>query len=410
MTQEKALEIMKTGQNVFLTGEPGAGKTYTVGLFTEYMDEQGIDYAVTASTGIAASHLDGVTIHSWSGIGISRGLTKKQAEIIANKGYVWRRIKPVETLIIDEVSMLDAVLLDDISKILKEVHNSSLSFGGIQVIFVGDFFQLPPVARHNEQPPKFAFQAESWMKSDPKICYLTEQHRQSDTEFLDILSSMRKGNVTEQQKERLLSCQMNEKPETQLFTHNADVDRLNMGRLKKIDSEEKVYHMSCSGNERAIERLKKYCLSPEKLALKAGALVMFTRNSFNEGYVNGTIGKVTGFKKGDPVVETLEGRTIRPSWESWKMEDSNGKNKAVIKQIPLRLAWAVTVHKSQGMSLDSASIDLSKTFEFGQGYVAISRVKSLDGLHLSGMNDKVFSMHPEVVEQDIIFRQKSLKS
>lgn len=410
MTQDQALEILKTGQNVFLTGEPGAGKTYTIGRFVQWMEEQGREYAVTASTGIAASHLDGTTIHSWSGLGIARNLTMNQAEAIGEKNFIWRRIAPVRTLIIDEVSMLDAVLLNDISNIMKVVHRNSFSFGGVQIVFVGDFFQLPPVARPDEEPKDFAFEAESWHQADPRICYLTEQHRQSDAEFLGILSSMRNGEVTEQQKRRLEACQLNEKPETKLFTHNADVDRLNMRHLGNIEGEEKTYHMDEGGDERTIATLKKYCLSPEVLSLKVGAIVMFTRNDFELGYVNGTIGKVVDFDDDDgrPVVMILENeKRVKPSWEKWKTEESTGKVKGWIRQIPLRLAWAITVHKSQGMSLDSASIDLSKTFEFGQGYVAISRVKSLQGLHLTGINDKVFEMHPKVVEQDAIFRQKS---
>lgn len=404
MTQDKALEILKSGANVFLTGEPGAGKTYTIEQFTKYLDSSGKDYAITASTGIAASHLDGSTIHSWSGLGIRRALQKAQLEGVTRNHWVVEKIKRVKTLVIDEISMLDAVTLNDVNNILMAVHNNSKPFGGIQVILVGDFFQLPPVVKGNEER-RFAFQSEAWINAQFQVCYLTEQHRQSDAEFLGILNAMRKGTVTQEHKDRLLACQMNVKPDTKLFTHNADVDRLNKTELEKLPGKVRTFMMHEGGNEKLIEVLKRGCLSPEKLELKEGAVVMFTRNNFNAGYVNGSIGKVIKFTKGgDPVIELVGGHTVTPEMAEWKFRQQR-ETKAWIRQLPLRLAWAITVHKSQGMSLDTAEIDLSSTFEFGQGYVAISRVRSLQGLHLAGINDNAFMMHPLVVEQDLIFRQ-----
>jgi len=408
MKQENALEILKTRRNVFLTGEPGAGKTHTIGMFVEWLDGEGVEYAITASTGIAASHLDGSTIHSWSGLGISRGLQKPQLDAIKRKGFLVERIKLVETLVIDEISMLDAVALNDINAILQTVHENKLPFGGIQVVFVGDFFQLPPVSKRDQEPARFAFEAESWKAADLAVCYLTEQHRQSDAEFLEILTAMRAGTTTKEHKDRLIACQLSTRPDTQLFTHNADVDQLNKAELAKLKGKEQVYMMQQGGDEYLIETLKKSCLSPERLVLKVGAVVMFTRNNFNAGYVNGTIGKVVKFQHGDPVIETLDGRTVRPELAEWSIKKRRYETKAWIKQIPLRLAWAITVHKSQGMSLDSALVDLSSTFEFGQGYVAISRVRSLQGLHLKGINEKAFLMHPKVVEQDAVFRKQGV--
>ena len=408
MTQDKALEILKTGRNVFLTGEPGAGKTHTIGRFVEWLDEEGLEYAITASTGIAASHLDGSTIHSWSGLGISRALEKKQLEAIGRKTYLVERVKLVRVLVIDEISMLDAVALNDINAILQTVHKNTKPFGGIQVVFVGDFFQLPPVSKYGSEPARFAFESESWLAAAPVVCYLTEQHRQSDTEFLEILTAMRAGSTTQAHKERLIACQLTGKPDTQLFTHNADVDQLNKAELAKIKGKEHIFIMEQAGDPYLIETLKKSCLSPERLVLKVGAVVMFTRNNFNAGYVNGSIGKVVRFNAGRPVVRLLNGNTVAPDLAKWSIKQRKGDDRAFIKQIPLRLAWAITVHKSQGMSLDSALVDLSSTFEFGQGYVAISRVRTLQGLHLKGINEKAFLMHPKVVEQDAIFRQQGI--
>ncbi len=405
MTQDKALEILKSGSNVFLTGEPGAGKTYTIVKFVEWLDDQNKEYAITASTGIASSHIDGSTIHSWAGLGIRHGLVEEQLQGIKRNIWLTAKIKPVKVLVIDEISMLDAVTITDINNVLQAIHNNKKPFGGIQVIFVGDFFQLPPVAKYGEKK-QFAFEAEAWKQADLKVCYLTEQHRQSDSTFLEILSGMRAGTTTEEHKKILSECAMTSKPDTQLFTHNVDVDNLNKAELEKLPGKEHVYMMQEGGDPKWIENLKRGCLSPEKLVLKEGAVVMMTRNNFNEGYVNGSIGKVISFSNGDPVIKLLNGITIRPDLAKWNIRRRK-EEIAFIKQLPIRLAWAITVHKSQGMSLDSAMIDLTGVFEFGQGYVAISRVRSLQGLHLKGINDGVFLMHPKVVEQDIIFRENS---
>lgn len=407
MTQDKAIEILKSGANVFLTGEPGAGKTYTISKFVEWLDAQKTDYAITASTGIAASHLDGSTIHSWSGLGIRRGLKEEQLQGIKRNSWLVEKIKPIKVLVIDEISMLDAVALTDINNILQTIHNNKKAFGGIQIVLVGDFFQLPPVTKYGEER-LFAFEAQAWTQADFRICYLTEQHRQADITFLEILSNMRSGTITDEQKELLKSCVMNSKPDTKLYTHNADVDAINKAELEKLPGKEKVYIMEQGGQDTLIETLKRGCLSPEKLVLKENAVVMFTRNNFNAGYVNGSIGKVVRFNTNGPVVKLLSGETVYPEIAKWSIRNRREGEKAYIKQIPLRLAWAITVHKSQGMSLDSALVDLSSTFEFGQGYVAISRVKSLSGLHLVGINETAFLTHPKVVEQDIIFREQGI--
>jgi len=404
-TQLEALEILKKGGNVFLTGEPGAGKTHTIGMFIEYLNKKGADYAITASTGIAASHINGSTIHSFTGIGIHKNLEPDHVQFIRRNKWVAERVKTAKHLVIDEISMLDGTTLDDVNKVMKAIHNNDKPFGGVQVVFVGDFFQLPPVTKG--EPQTFAFESDAWIDADPTVCYLTEQHRQSDAEFLEILSGMRNGTTTDSHKKRLKDCSLNHIPDTRLFTHNADVDNLNATELSKLPGKVTTYKMHEGGNPKLVEALKKSCLSPEKLELKVGAVVMFTRNNFKAGYVNGTIGKVTGFRKGDPIVTISGGKAIIPEYAEWNFSERKVV-KAYIRQMPLRLAWAITVHKSQGMSLDQALIDLSQTFEYGQGYVAISRVRTLQGLHLKGINPKVFAMHPKVIEQDILFRSKSI--
>lgn len=395
---------------MFLTGEPGAGKTYTINQFAKHLEEKNIRYALTASTGIAASHINGSTIHSWSGLGIRRFLSKDEIEDMRYNIKVSQRVRGVSVLIIDEISMLDAQTLDNVDAIMRSIFGrpeqpNLKPFGGVQVVFVGDFFQLPPVSKEGEV--RFAFESRAWETANPTVCYLHEQHRQSDPKFLEILSAMRSGTTTDEHKQILTSSRLATKPETRLFTHNQDVDNLNFKELRALEGDVEQYDMDEGGDPRLSEALKKRCLSPENLFLKVGAVVMATANNFNEGYVNGSIGKVVKIKP-VPVVQFQNGVTCEIDPYQWShFADDNKTVLAWVRQYPLRLAWAITVHKSQGMSLDSAAIDLSNTFEYGQGYVAISRVRTLAGLHIEGFNDKTFHMHPKVVEKDAEFRRQS---
>lgn len=414
MTQSQALQILKTGANVFLTGQPGSGKTFTINQYVKYLTDHGIYPAITASTGIAATHIGGVTIHSWSGIGIAQEMTDDEIYQLIDKPWHREKFSPAKVLIIDEISMLDGKTLDLVDRVLRKAKNKDVPFGGLQVILVGDFFQLPPVSKSNSA--MFVFESDAWRELTPKICVLHEQHRQEDMEFLEILTAMRNGVHTKSHvkrlKERIVPKEFAkvENHITRLFTHNGDVDALNSNELKKLPSELHSYGMEEEGVPAVVLMLKKNCLSPECLKLKEGALVMFTRNNFDAGYVNGTLGEVMGFDKltGLPIVETKDKVRIIPGYEEWSVKKPNGKtNVAAIRQIPLRLAWAMTVHKAQGMSLDAASINLAQAFEFGQGYVALSRVRSLKGLYLEGLNDKALAMHPKVVERDADFLSDS---
>lgn len=412
MTQATALKILKSGANVFLTGEPGSGKSYTINAFRKYLAEAGIPYAVTASTGIAATHIGGVTIHSWSGLGIKDTIDDAFLMNIANnKPFVVKKIQHPQVLIIDEISMLNAQTLDNVERIVSYMRGGS-AWGGLQIVFVGDFFQLPPVNK-TKDPTKFAFESATWHKANLTYCYLHEQHRQNDPVFLEILTAIRQCEVTSEHKDILRGAFKGDPKSipTRLFTHNADVDALNGQKLRMLEGETHTFVMEESGNEFLVAMMKKHCLSPEKLQLKEGAVVMFTRNKFGEDeqapiYVNGTLGVVERFNQGTPVIRTTDGRLIYAEQATWEIEE-NGVVKASISQYPLRLAWAVTIHKSQGMSLDHARIDLSKAFEYGQGYVAVSRVRSMEGLCIEGLNEHAFEMHPKVIEADNLFREES---
>ncbi|MBI4130665.1 AAA family ATPase, partial [Candidatus Roizmanbacteria bacterium] len=401
MTQNQALSIVKTGANVFLTGEPGSGKTHTVNQYIHYLREHGIAVAVTASTGIAATHLGGMTIHSWSGIGIRKEISERDLAALHGITRLVSRVQKTSVLVIDEISMLEARVLSVVDRALRALRENNNPFGGIQVVFVGDFFQLPPVSGKDEQA-QFAFESPAWTEANPVVCYLKEQHRQEDVRFTSLLTAVRSGTNSSEDYSRLLTRKVSvnfEGAMTRLYSHNADVDRVNAVKLQALPGDEQVFYMASQGNKALVEQLKKGCLSPEKLTLKKGAHVMFTKNNYEEGFVNGTLGEVVGFEDELPVVMTKQGRKIGVVPMEWSIEE-NGRVLASITQIPLRLAWAITVHKSQGMTLDSAIIDLSAAFEYGQGYVALSRVRTLSGLFLLGLNERALEVHPEIITAD----------
>ncbi len=426
MTQEQALNILKTGANVFLTGEPGSGKTHTVNEYIAYLEDHGVEASVTASTGIAATHLGGMTIHSWSGIGVRSRLSEYELDQLSEKERLVKRLTAARVLIMDEISMLSCDVLDTVEMVCRHLRRRSEPWGGLQVIFVGDFFQLPPIERRTSVPSyeqdlfvdldaqevesNFAYHAGAWKRAKPLVCYLTEQHRQEDGSFLEVLTSLRQGTVSALVREVLTSRKVSPEDDgiTKLFPKNANVDRINDGELKKLHGQSHTYTMTSHGFAPVVEGLKKNCLSPEVLTLKLGAKVMFTKNSPEGKYVNGTLGEVTSFSRtsGQPTVTTRDGRSFEVSTAEWTVEDQ-GKVVAAIEQLPLRLAWAITVHKSQGMSLDAAHIDLSTAFEYGQGYVALSRVRTLTGLYLHGFNERALEVHPEVLEHDTAFRELS---
>lgn len=403
MTQNEALEILKLGHNVFLTGPAGSGKTFVLNKYINFLKDNYVDVGITASTGIAATHMGGTTIHSWTGMGIKDSLNKAELEELRTRKYLKNRFDRTQVLVIDEVSMLHHFRLDLINKICQYMKNSLLPFGGIQVILCGDFFQLPPIARAGEPLAQFAYEAEIWKEANFKICYLEEQHRQTDQAFLKVLNEIRKNDLSEAGMKHLKSRHniknLNNLEPTRLHTHNIDVDEINMRELAKLHGQQREYQMNGKGSKPLVESLKRSCLAPETLKLKTGAKVMFVKNNFEEGYVNGTLGKVEGFDGEGPIVRTSYGKLIHVKPTNWMIEE-DGKSKATIEQYPLRLAWAITVHKSQGMSLDAIEVDLSKSFERGMGYVALSRVRSLEGLTLLGLNEMATQVRGEVLDFD----------
>ena len=456
MRQSSALDILKTGQNVFLTGSAGSGKTYTLNQYIDYLRARRVPVAVTASTGIAATHMSGTTIHSWSGIGIKDELSERDLTNLSRKQFLADRLKDTAVLIIDEISMLHAKQLNLVSQVLKHVRKNDKAFGGIQVVVAGDFFQLPPIGSKGESNrEKFAFMSEAWLDAKFHICYLSEQHRQvseaanGGLDLDDILNQIRRQEVTFEAIAALEATfdQNVDIKRTRLYTHNLNVNKINDTELAALSGEMKRFEATSTGDSKLVDTLKKTVRTQDELILKVGAKVMFIKNNTELGVSNGTMGELIGFaavkvddsqettdalieedadntadndeesakvakgkSKKDkdkkqpkakktttqkmPVVRLNSGREVIAEPEEWIIEDETGDVLASYEQVPLCLAWAITIHKSQGMTLEAAEIDLSRTFELGQGYVALSRLKSLAGLQLLGMNDMSLQLDP----------------
>ncbi|MBN1778921.1 MAG: AAA family ATPase [Candidatus Buchananbacteria bacterium] len=413
MKQAEAEEILKMGHNVLLTGPAGCGKTFLLNRYIKYLKDHGIDVGVTASTGLAASHLNGRTIHSWSGINVAKSITDLNMKKLLKNNRLRSRVRAAKVLVIDEVSMLSATQLDLINYVCQAFKQDIRPFGNLQIVLCGDFFQLPPIGRGDSADSRFVTESIVWPQMDLKICYLEEQHRQQDGEFLEILENIRAARsspkIFETLQRRLNEPLKTKIRPTKLYTHKADVGAENDVELNKLPGQSETYLMNSNGPSRLVKSLKEsYCLAAETLVLKKGAVVMFVKNNFERGYINGNLGKVVDFDFATrlPIVETFNGQRILAEPESWGVEEGD-KIIASVCQVPLRLAWAITVHKSQGMTLDCAEIDLSKSFAFGMGYVAMSRVRSFAAMKLIGLNKLALQVDKKVVAFDKTLRKKS---
>ena len=435
MRQTDALRILNAGANVFLTGAPGAGKTYVLNQFVKQARQRGASVAVTASTGIAATHLNGQTIHSWSGVGVAQVMTDTLLKQIKTRRG--KRIRATDILVIDEISMMHAWLFDMVDQACRAVRRSPKPFGGLQVVMSGDLFQLPPVsntrrdrelvapppelvamreryAKAGRNPNGFVTESLIWPELNPVVCYLTEQHRQDTGQLLDVLTDIRQGTVTDTDRQAL-DTRIGVEPAgddvaISLYPNNRQADALNDSKLAQINEPEHRFEAESSGQVSLIKRLKSTMLAPEMLSLKVGAAVMALRNDTNQQYVNGSLGTVVDFvstTEGEyPMVYFENGHTVIMQPAAWEMMDGETVL-ASVKQVPLRCAWAITIHKSQGMTLDRARMDLRRTFAPGMGYVALSRVESMNGLYLDGINERAFLVSPEAVRLDGILRERS---
>jgi ATP-dependent exoDNAse (exonuclease V) alpha subunit len=408
--QQQAIELFNQGQNLFISGGAGSGKSHLLQFFKRYFSQLGME--ITASTGVSAINVGGSTIHSFSGIGLGNLPLEQSIEniMLAKMSRVRRKIRQTNILAIDEISMISSSTLDLIDQVFREVRENNKPMGGMQIIFFGDFLQLPPISRYNENFD-FCFNSSTFKELDLQVIILDKIFRQDDANFIKILQDLRFGKISPESRIALES-RLNADDDntlirpTILTTHNAKVEKINHDFLKKIPQEEIVHHAKFDGNAFKIEFFKKNCLASETLRLRVGAQVMMIKNTYQkEGIINGSLGIVKGFssKKNYPIVQFTNFRELTISPEEWLLERFDNDTKTVIAeakmtQIPLILAWAMTIHKSQGLTLDKISCDLKDSFSHGQAYVALSRARSLSGINIESIDFNKISADPQAVE------------
>ena len=405
--QKYAYKLILEKKNIFLTGCAGVGKTAAIKLFyKEYKNLKKI--AMTSTTGVSAILIGGATLHSFLGIGLGKDKLEVLYINIVNNGKLAKRWRELQVLIIDEISMLDPELFDKLENLARLVRKNERPFGGIQLVLTGDFLQLPAVSSD-----EFCFQSKSWKSCVDEVVYLTENFRQDDLVLQKCLNEIRLGEISENTLEILnsrvgvkLTNELGIIP-TKIYSLNKDVDYENQKEMDKLliknkDLEffeyELEYNVLKKGMKFVQDKVKKVCLAPQNLQLCIGAQVMLLYNiDLENGLANGSRGVIIGFEEDFPIVRFLNGVERIITHQEWKIED-NGEVLMNITQIPLRVAFATTIHKIQGITLDYAEIDMGNIFEYGQGYVALSRVKKLEGLSIKNLDiDKIFA-HPGAVE------------
>ena len=398
-----AFDLMCNGENIFLTGAGGVGKSHCITLFKKHYKNKKT-LGVTSTTGTSSILIGGSTLHSFLGIGLGKLDVDSLYYIIRSKKYLLKRWSSLKALIIDEVSMLNPILFDKLELLARMIKNNDKPFGGIQLILSGDFLQLPVVDTNN-----FCFEAESWSRCINNVVYLTDIIRQSNVSFQKCLNDIRIGNISDSTKE-ILNSRLGVdliniagiKP-TRLFSLNRDVDYINNEEILKINNEFYRYEMTIDNtgelNESIINKLVKNCQVQEIIDLAVGAQVMLLWNmDFDRELVNGSRGIITGFNINDiPIVKFLNGIEIEVDFYKWEILE-NEKIILEINQIPLKLAYSFTIHKLQGSSLDYVEIDLSNVFEYGQAYVAMSRVRNLEGLKIISIDYSKIRAHPKALE------------
>ncbi|KAH1166023.1 ATP-dependent DNA helicase PIF1-like isoform X1 [Mauremys mutica] len=403
LSQEQSivLSAVLSGKNVFFTGSAGTGKSYLLKKIVGSLPPKST-YA-TASTGVAACHVGGTTLHAFAGIGSGKAPLDQCIELAQRTG-VRQHWLSCQHLIIDEISMVEGKFFDKLEAVARAVRKRDDPFGGIQLIICGDFLQLPPVSKGNEET-KFCFQAESWRKCIHVNMELTEVRRQTEKSFISLLRTIRLGRCTDEVTRQLLQTATNRVERdgilaTRLCTHKDDVELTNERRLQQLPGEMHSYE-AVDSDPMLVKAIDAQCPVSHCIQLKPGAQVILTKNlDVSRGLVNGARGVVVEFEtegKGLPRVRFLCGVTEVIRLERWVFKGPSGIYLSR-QQLPLKLAWAISIHKSQGMSLDCVEISLSRVFESGQAYVALSRARNLEGLRVLDFDPNIVRANPYVLQ------------
>lgn len=397
--QERACRLLEGTENVFITGGAGSGKSF---LIRHYLrDKDSREIPVLASTGAAAVLVGGRTFHSFFGLGIMEGGIEVTIEKAARNRQVVRRLKKIKGIVIDEVSMLSGTTLRAAEILARRVRESDLPWGGIRVIAVGDFAQLPPVERHSNKSTRgWAFLDPVWTWTGFQSCHLLTQTRCLDAEYMLILAAIREGIVSSEVRE-YLDRHTRPIPDTfdgtRLFPRRDETDRFNLKKLEELPGDLHVFETQYMGDGRALETLKKYTPVPEVLALKEGALVMLRQNDPQQRWVNGTQGIIVRIRPNVLTIELLNGRWVEIEKASFTLLDAEGEPVAAAVNFPVSLAWATTIHKAQGATLDRMAVNLSQLWEPGQAYVALSRLRRGADLYIERWEPRSIRVDPDVV-------------
>ncbi len=396
--QQVALEMCQSGENIFLTGGAGSGKSFVVREFMK--DKNDKEMPILASTGAAAVLLGGRTFHSFFGLGIMEGGAGATFQRIINDKKTLARIKKVEGVIIDEISMIPGDALTVAEMISQEARGSHLPWGGMRVIAVGDFGQLPPVTK-NGQRRDWCFLTDTWKKTDFQICRLHVNQRIQDNQFLNVLDDVRHGRMTERVKDFLqehTKAHDEDHPGTRLFPRRDQSEEYNQKKLAEINEDEHIVDSIYFGEQKFIELLTKTAPVPQQLKLKVGCRLLFLKNDAQKRWVNGTRGVLSAFEADHLVVRKDGGREVKVEKMSFSLLDADGNVKASVIQFPVNLAYATTIHKSQGATLDELWCDLGALWEPGHAYVALSRLRDPVGLHIVRWNARSFITDPAVTK------------
>ncbi len=402
--QKIALDLLKSGDNVFLTGGAGSGKSYVVREFMKDQDPELMP--ILASTGAAAVLLGGRTYHSFFGIGIMEGGLDATISRASKDQKLLKRLSKVEGVVIDEISMIPGLALQAAESLCQAARGSSLPWGGLRIIAVGDFSQLPPVTMRG-QKRDWCFQHEVWKKTNFINYQLNINQRVQEKNYLKVLQDIRVGQINTEVIDFLNSrvkIHDEDHPGTRLFPRREQSDVYNQKKLAEINQSEEVIESIYLGEERFIEILKKNAPVPEQLKIKLDCRVLFLKNDVQKRWVNGTRGIVAAIEA-DHIIVKKElrdkngfGREVKVEKMQFSLLDADGNPKASVIQYPLTLAYATTIHKSQGATLDELWCDLGSLWEPGQAYVALSRLRDSEGLHIVRWSKNSIITDPSVIQ------------
>jgi ATP-dependent exoDNAse (exonuclease V) alpha subunit len=395
--QAQGLEVLNTNKNVFLTGCAGSGKSH---LLKHYLKTTDAKVPVLASTGAAAVIVGGRTVHSFFGLGIMEGGPAATVERALKDKRVVKRLKEATTLVIDEVSMISGQTLDVAETIARRARNKPETWGGLRLIMVGDFGQLPPVTRAGQQRD-WAFLSRSWVESEFYPVVLKTIVRTQDQRFLNVLDQIRRGDCTASVQDFLKSRTKNIEDHfkgTRLYSRRDVVEKENLIQLERLSAPPVHYQTIYQGKGKHLDAIQKNAPFAAAITLKAGALVMLRANDPEGRYVNGSLATVLDLEDNEVLVELHHsGRTVVIEPVTFDYLDEEGKKVASATNFPINLAYASTIHKAQGTTIDSLYVDLSQLWEPGQAYVALSRARNADALFLSGWNRRSIMADPAVL-------------